>query len=563
MEIPKNIYSSLKAQGYSDKEIEAEAKKRGYSMPKGFLADAWSDVGETLGGVAKSLYSRGENITNIAQSSDNPLGKVFQVGGQIAGGIGDTIGNAILGAGKVALPQSAETAIGTTFKGAVQSAPVQDAMAKYQKFKSEYPDVAKYLESTGNYLDLFTTMAPGAIKKGITRAVDKAVDAVVPQSKTISNVAKKLSESAQVARDESAARMIFSKNRKESILGGERANTLAVKSDPNAIGGSFGRVKANLTENATIKRIVERTRTAVSGKKAVDAVQSLQQNIDTLEKQRKALTNSTQVSKAMVSPKDVSARLKEITLETAGKYPDLDVGAANRTMNYMVEKFMDIYNKTSDGKRVYSGTVAGFSNAIEEWKRVVRKEMSSAFDPNTRGGKLQGELVDEMRKTLDGMVDEALVKGGAVKNPGEYLQLGQDMYYSINVQDILSKNAQAGVNKSLMKAMQDYAGFKGILAISGASAVIAMTVSAGPQFTKYIFALLAAGGAYKVGKDFITGPVLKENLSKMLDAIATNAAKETDEATKQMLMQDYAAIGALLNTYLKAEAEANGTTTEE
>lgn len=113
------------------------------------------DVIETAQSIKEGVKGRAENIresvTSLRTGEQGLQRTAGQVAGQIAGGVSDVAGEAVIGAGKAILPQGAQEAIG----GAVQDVagkviatePIQELMQRYENLKQNDPAKARDVDA--------------------------------------------------------------------------------------------------------------------------------------------------------------------------------------------------------------------------------------------------------------------------------------------------------------------------------------------------------------------------------------------------------------------------------
>lgn len=153
----------------------------------------------TVGDISKRLGRIGEEIT-MPESSYEAFGKspekALRITGQVAGGIGDVIGELLKSTYDVLMPDKTKEQIRTGVKELIQTKVGRmglDALAKgqetYGKFKQSYPDFAKDIEAIVN----ITTLVPvrAGAKKGTNILKDIKSVIATPTIQTIDKTLEK------------------------------------------------------------------------------------------------------------------------------------------------------------------------------------------------------------------------------------------------------------------------------------------------------------------------------------------------------------------------------------
>lgn len=139
------------------------------------LGDRFKDVKQNIAegdilGTAKSIFTgKGQGIKDTA----------FQVAGQAAGFASDTIGEATMGAGKLALPQSAEDTVAEKVQSTVapiaQSDAVQGLMTRFEALKETNPKLARDIDAALGFGALGLEVAGAGIGGKAAKVAGKTV----------------------------------------------------------------------------------------------------------------------------------------------------------------------------------------------------------------------------------------------------------------------------------------------------------------------------------------------------------------------------------------------------
>lgn len=167
----------------------------------GFIRETAGDIKETFTGVGEELFSAGEQIVETAQDKDLTLGERARgVGAEAFRGASRAFGEAVVGAGKAVLPQSAEDKasaivqeLGTTI-GKKQV--VKDLVGQYNALspdtKRDVDNALGFAEGLGEILTFggASRLTKPVLKVAI-EAVEQANKATVRATKTVAATAVK------------------------------------------------------------------------------------------------------------------------------------------------------------------------------------------------------------------------------------------------------------------------------------------------------------------------------------------------------------------------------------
>lgn len=212
------------------------AKKQATTTPAvtkkpGFFQDAAQDVKETGSAVKQSVANAfigmgaagdryvNQDVQNTGGKTTNPLSALTQMFGAGAKGVSDVLGDLTVGAGKVALPQRTEEAIGRGVQRTVATArdvaePVTRPLgAAYGRFADANPEAAENIKAGGQTallgLDIATAgvggrgvgVASRALKEGAEATLETAGRAARGTMEAPRKISSKLLQEGSVARD--------------------------------------------------------------------------------------------------------------------------------------------------------------------------------------------------------------------------------------------------------------------------------------------------------------------------------------------------------------------------
>jgi hypothetical protein len=551
MKLPETIKASLLQKGWSEEEINSEAIRRGYEIDtpaqeKSMLGNLGEDIGQTIGSVAGSLKQRGERISEITPfSTPNPIRAAGGIIKEVAGGIGDVVGGALLGAGKVALPEEVESGIRDASSKVIQSEAVQSSIEGYKEWKVANPDKALALEAGVNTLDVLTLGAPGALKKAFFNTVRK-----VPFADTTKSVLKEggqaLERAATEQSGEAIARTVTQQGKKLPILAGQTAEEAALGTG-KVSKASFGRLEAPLYSVPQIKSLVDDIRGVVKAgdENAAKNINALEKTIDALNRQRDNLP-----AKKPFQTANLRGMFDDISTDTVARFPE--VPNVRAVVDDLVERFVRLYN-TKDGMNLkYSRDLGGFHTALKDWKKTVVKEYGNdVFDPTKPAGSVRKMIIDRMRERgINHIADQT---GGT---PGEqYRALGKRLYSLEEADDMLRGKYKFDTNISAFQAIKKHATLATVMNVAGVASVF-LGGLLGPSAVYTALGLLAAGNTIRVGKRMLTGPVFKESLGKAMQKSAELIGKTASPEERKLLKQEYISMATLLINFAELEADA-------
>lgn len=142
-------------------------------------------ISETAGErIGEQLQKRGktvvESFKKTARGERAPLLTSLVTVGQGAGLVGDVLGEAITGIGKMLLPSYLKRDLTLLAQTAFQSKDVQTTIAAYKAFKQKYPESAAGLEAAANILSLIPIGKGGQIAGKAAIQTGKATTRIAP-----------------------------------------------------------------------------------------------------------------------------------------------------------------------------------------------------------------------------------------------------------------------------------------------------------------------------------------------------------------------------------------------
>jgi len=210
-----NIAKELKGKGISSRDIANHLGALRTNRPStigsettdtgggGYsFAEAGGDIAETFKGFGKQTYEAGSNIADrIADPKQTVVEKVVGSGSDLFRGVGRSIGEVVIGAGKVALPQEGEdavkTKVGEVAQDISETETVHNLVAEYEslspEMKTQVDNIMGYVEgvteiATGGQMSKIATQVIRGVKAGTRGATEVVGDIASATGKTLSKI---------------------------------------------------------------------------------------------------------------------------------------------------------------------------------------------------------------------------------------------------------------------------------------------------------------------------------------------------------------------------------------
>ena len=160
------------------------------ASPKvGKVKETAADIKETFLGVGEQLFGAGEKIVETATEEDLTLGEKARGIGSVAfRGASRGFGEAIIGAGKIALPQRTEEAIAgkvTEIAGGIAQRP--EIQSLVEKYNSLSPDTKREIDNALGFgeglAEIATFGGLSALKRPLLKALEKTIEEASKKSK--------------------------------------------------------------------------------------------------------------------------------------------------------------------------------------------------------------------------------------------------------------------------------------------------------------------------------------------------------------------------------------------
>lgn len=353
--------------------------------------ETMQDFSQTVSGIKEAYKKRVSNIGEIRQTNlEGQIGTargLFQSTGQVAGALGDFIGEGVKGFVKGAVSQGTEdkikSGLSTAITPVIESDIAQNIMSKYDSIKKSDPVLAKDIDALFGILDLSSNfVGVGAGAKGAKTAVktgqqiietgvktaDTAIEAVAKTTPKLLSYTSEVPESAFKVlsdRTDEVTKLIKQDIKPEQILENTRK---AVKDLRKTLSNDWDEsVQLIIKENTGVRYGLNdnfaKKLLNVADEFGIDLPQNLK-NISALESIN-LLKKINELPKLMLtmSPKgavlrEVKDGLKQLAVKSFGG----EKGAFNKMYNnYAIKKKVldsanDIVRAYADGKPIQTAT---------------------------------------------------------------------------------------------------------------------------------------------------------------------------------------------------------------
>jgi hypothetical protein len=471
--------------------------------------------------------------------------------------VGDVVGGAFLGAGKVLLPESAERAVSNVASGVFGSAPAQKAEETYQQWKKEHPDAALALEAGLNVLDVFTLGAGGGVKKSVLNTMGKMAPEGTQEA--LKSGAESLRQSVTNTSGEQIAKMVLPQDKKLGMLGGDTPTQAASKTGMNTsiiLGGNV----APFYAVPQIRAMVDDLRDIISpSDTSMGNVQNkLVKSIDEVNNQRDSMPPTTPFT-----TKDLRTAFADIKTQTIASLPETPNSEA--VAQFIIDGLQKVWNKRDGMNYKYDRTHLGFHKALKDWKKEITQELGeNAFDPTTPAGLLRTKLVRKIHEKGRDVITEAIrAKSGDA--PAElYRKTGVKLYHMEEAKDLLAIKLAPTTNRTKLELIKKHPFLTAVYSASGLGA-LTLGMFIGPAAgvgAIGLLATLALGGKIKTEVGMLTGPMLKKGLAKSMDKAAEMIPNAKTREEVDILKREYLGMAILVANMAELEYDAthdNGT----
>jgi hypothetical protein len=465
----------------SSPEPEKGLIERSYDTARQGVSDAFSTIaGETYGAGGDPTARRDENV----------LGKTASVlGSDLIPAAGEVISDAVITAGKAALPQSGERLVAEGVQSVVGSEPVQAAMGAWGDFEESSPDLARRVAQGVNIGSAF---APAAKS--------------VPKMKFGSNAA--LRQGGKIADDRKTltARLL------EPDM--DEQTTLRVTDDDSFLG------VRQYNPTAFEQDVIDE----VTRLKTVDPKGSQQAAVNAVQAEVKRLANDldNKLAGVELDSKTVYNRMIAAVNE-AGKHPAL-VGDASESAVRMFSIFDDMLKDATKGKKTIT------ARDLLDVRRRFDDELIKFSSPSSAFVNAKRGAGDTLRQKMNDIIIEAAPEAKVAESLGKQHRL-------LSARNTIAPRAAGEARTRIGRLIDNLARSSGI---HSPTTPLALKATATDMHTSIAMATLAGGWG-------ISRALTKEtrrNYVRLLKAVENAINRGGPLADK--LKADKAALVALL-----------------
>jgi len=391
-------------------------------QPKSKLQDFVGDITETYLGVGETLYETGQNVFSHYQRSQtgqrNPVAAGLDIGGSLAGGVGQAVGDVVIGTGKAILSQEQEDRVKESVMGTIQSITEQPGVrAMIDKYESLDENAKQNLRTTGNtsmaLVDILTLGTGSKLLKPIGRGVEagftrtgqtiqKATDSTTG---LIKQTVKKTGDVIPTKKKPSIAERISPEvTRKEG-----RKIIKEGRAEKGKESFLFGKRPDKVIPTQTVSESAKLIEKQIPGASVMDDFQ-LTNAIDNLTTS-KATALRAVFKEVPVTPKEIKQIRKEWDILKKQQLKNPDYAAELTTVKSTQRKFDDVVEKIKQAVKDTGGKFRK-KNLDDIWE--VRKQYDDSVSPNVKNAsylstpsqQTQKELWLENRRILNELLEQ-------------------------------------------------------------------------------------------------------------------------------------------------------------
>lgn len=531
----EQLAGALHQKYYADIPQEEFNKKIGLSVKA-----PSQPTSEPQGELSKINQTRSQNINKImsprgnesvAQSVVNSPGRVFDVGGQVAGGVGDIIGAVGKKIYDVAATDEAKKSHKETLEAIVKSPLGQEGVKAFQqgagywdKFKKSYPQEAQHIESAANYLNIIPARMGAKV----------GAEVVAP------NVGKVAGKAATVLEKKSAEQL--SQDTLNMVKRNFSNMTKGAKGEQaKATAAGLTEKKPGFFQPTTLKTTKQDVEIAKSVEGIVDQKAHVSENVDSIRKKIGELAEQT----------------KSLP---AGNEKPLNHGKLNEVLNAAKEESSVVFAGEAGMENTYNQTIKAFTDILDKKPKTLssvleaRKEFDKLMNDKfpTWASKFQGDNVRanaiyDVRKAANDFVAGELPEGNQFK---ALLKQQSNMYRAAERISINAGAAGAIDPSKFQKLTSVMRKHPWVTAEAAAAAGAAGGLSAMAHYgfgsglvntitSPAALSALAIYGTYKIGKTVLTSQSVQKGLIQFLRA----TEKKLAPAEKQAVLKVVATLG--------------------
>ncbi len=379
---------------FNPNEPFTESGNNAIQQENGFIDNVTNALQERVKGADQSLGNISNQFGEDKSLFDSALAVSripTRLGGAVAGGVGDVIGEGLASAGRTIAdntPDSIKDPIKKGFNtlmstdvGKLAQEAVSDGLGAYQNFRKSNPQVAKDLEDVFNIGLLFAPTKVKAKLPPITAAVDKT-----------SKLAQSVLKGASKSLDKSA-----NKKRMDFLL--DLATQKDTKLQREALTKRTelsGILKTKVVKPSKIEITVAKELRKI---KNLSPFKSNQANLNIISKEANKIGDirRAQLSKRRTFIPDAGSKIDEAIEKIINENPII-VGDASKVAASLGEQAKKIISKNGS-------TLSGIDKSRVEFDQLVKSQKPNTFNP-TASDNAFSFAVKGIRNSMNKMIDD-------------------------------------------------------------------------------------------------------------------------------------------------------------
>jgi len=383
--------------------------QQGYSFKE--AGQDFMQMGEGIIGAAKETFKKQQQ----AFSSDQPLAsKLTQAIGIGAGGASKVFGEAVIGGGKMLLPQSSEESIKSGVQSAVapivQSQPVQNLISKYESLDENTKRDVDSLLGIGSFVaDIAGLGIAGKGAKAIGEVAEQGGKQVFKTSVEVASKLKQIGSAKTVKIADSI------------IPIPETVKTTLKRTTPEQFSKYIDEAKNAVIDQKALTPLES------AGQKATESLQTIQNKLNSIGSQKASILEKAKTGLqpmgniALKARQSLNQQLGKLTLDApdtslmkdiSGKLKSLGSNPSVKKVDEFIDYAQEQLFKGTDGLTVSIGsrTEAVLKNVIKQMNDNVKKVAGKSY---SNLNKQYSDIID-IRNKLNKALGTDANKGGSL-----------------------------------------------------------------------------------------------------------------------------------------------------
>jgi hypothetical protein len=420
----------------------------------GAIKDIPSDIAQTGREIGSSIQNRADNINELKglrQSGERSLvGTTLKQAGQLAGAGADTIGNLIMGAGRMVLSPKAEEKVSeiaqTLGEQALEIPKVQETISFYDSLDDTQKEA---LDAVGGVLALASEfVGVGAAKRAGTVASQGAKSALSKVDNIADSAINKIANTAENIESGvmSSVDNILPTNKldtPENIMNSAQSRGYSpvdakVFSEFDNVDKVVGKEMLEMAES-----IAEGKKSIATAKRPADIIgESINSDISVLQKTQKEF--GKQVDNVAKSLKGVEIDTQPLTQSITELLSEYNISVKGKNIDFTGSEFALSKSAQKDIKEAIQFVLSPKKDAYDVHR--IKKTLDGLTKPLKSGEGLQGSakrLVQDLRRATDDFLDTRFESYNQVNNNfREVTQLLDGAETALGKEFLTSKSAQ-------------------------------------------------------------------------------------------------------------------------